>query len=133
MHALSHADAAEILGGSNQTATYIRNRCPTKGLKGCTPEEAWSKQKPDVSHFRVFGCKAYMHVPDQRRQKPDAKAKECVFLGIDESFQGYRLWDTESKRVVRSRDVTFSEISHFDLNHEGVRCNEQSKMSPSET
>ena len=39
-------------------ANYIVNCTPTKFLQGITPEEAWSKIKPDVSHFRVFGCEA---------------------------------------------------------------------------
>jgi transposase InsO family protein len=34
---------------------YIFNRTPTKALKNITPEEAWTKIKPDVSHFHVFG------------------------------------------------------------------------------
>ena len=37
-------------------ANYVVNRTPTKVLQGITPEEAWSKIKPDVSHFSVFGC-----------------------------------------------------------------------------
>ena len=35
---------------------YIVNHTPTKDLQGITPEETWSKIKPDVSHFCVFGC-----------------------------------------------------------------------------
>ena len=36
-------------------ANYIVNRTPAKVLQDITPKEAWSKIKPDVSHFRVFG------------------------------------------------------------------------------
>jgi hypothetical protein len=32
-------------------ANYIVNHTPTKALKNITPEEAWTKIKPDVSHF----------------------------------------------------------------------------------
>ena len=47
-------------------ANYIVNRTPTKFLQGITPEEAWSKIKPDVSHFRVFGCEAWAHILDEK-------------------------------------------------------------------
>ena len=46
-------------------ANYIVNRTPTKVLQGITLEEAWSKIKLDVSHFRVFGCEAWAHIPDE--------------------------------------------------------------------
>lgn len=37
------------------SASYILNRAGTKSVKGKTPEEAWSGNKPCVSHFRIFG------------------------------------------------------------------------------
>jgi IS30 family transposase len=36
-------------------AAYICNRSPTKALAGMTPHEAWTGEKPDMSHFREFG------------------------------------------------------------------------------
>jgi hypothetical protein len=50
-------------------AMYIKNRCPTKVLDSKTPQEAWSGRKPDVSHLKVFGYKAFAHVPDEKRTK----------------------------------------------------------------
>jgi hypothetical protein len=49
-------------------ANYIVNHTPTKALKNITPEEAWTKIKPDVSHFRVFGSIAWAHIPDEKRK-----------------------------------------------------------------
>ena len=46
---------------SISTATYLRNRCPTNALVGMTPYEAWTGDKPNVEHLRVFGCIAYAH------------------------------------------------------------------------
>ena len=37
------------------TATYLRNRSPTKAVKGKTPHEAYHGKKPDVGHLRVLG------------------------------------------------------------------------------
>jgi transposase InsO family protein len=46
------------------TAVHIYNRSPSQNLNWCTPIEIWNAgHVPDVSYFRVFGCKGYMHVP----------------------------------------------------------------------
>ena len=37
------------------TATYLRNRSPTKAVEGMTPLEARSGEKPSVTHLLVFG------------------------------------------------------------------------------
>jgi hypothetical protein len=39
-------------------ANYIVNHTPTKALQNIKLEEAWTKIKPDVSHFHVFGSVA---------------------------------------------------------------------------
>jgi deoxyhypusine synthase len=50
-------------------ANYIVNHTPTKALKSITPEESWTKIKPDVSHFRVFGDITWAHIPDEKRKE----------------------------------------------------------------
>jgi hypothetical protein len=47
---------------------YIVNRTPTKALKSITLKESWTKIKPDVSHFCVFGSIAWDHIPDEKRK-----------------------------------------------------------------
>ena len=64
------------------TAVHILNRCPTKSLKDKTPVEAWSGIKPSVSHFKIFGCICYAHVPAEKRTKLDQKVKNVSFLVI---------------------------------------------------
>jgi len=46
-----------------------------------TPKEKFTGKKPDVSHLRVFGCIAYVHVPDEKRSKLDPKVEKCIFIG----------------------------------------------------
>jgi len=43
-------------------STYLLNRCPTKQVKGKTPQEAWSGYTPNVARVRIFGCVAYAQV-----------------------------------------------------------------------
>lgn len=59
---------------------YVQNRSPTVAVENSTPEEAWSGIKPSVKHFRVFGCLAYVHVPDQQRKKNLLTRAKNVFL-----------------------------------------------------
>jgi hypothetical protein len=48
---------------------YIVKGTPTKDLRKTTLEEAWTKIKPDVSHFRVFGSEAWAHIHDEKRKE----------------------------------------------------------------
>ena len=93
------------------TANYIRNRSPTSCLKEKTPHECWYDEKPDVSHFKVFGCNAFVHVPDQKRSKLDKKSMHCIFVGYPFGCKGYKLYNPETKQMIRSRDVIFLENS----------------------
>jgi len=92
------------------SAAHIYNRTPSRMLKWRTPIETWSTgHVPDVSYFRVFGCKGYMHVPADKRRKLDAKAIEVTLVGYEPGSKGYRLWDKHTRSVKLSRDVTFDE------------------------
>ena len=44
------------------TAVYIINRTPTAAIHDMTPEERYTGRKPDISHLKIFGCIAYVHV-----------------------------------------------------------------------
>jgi hypothetical protein len=57
------------------------NRTPTTTIHGMTPEEKFTGKKPDVSHLRVFGCIAYVHILDEKRSKLEPKAEKCNFIG----------------------------------------------------
>ena len=92
-----------------KTAVYLINRSPSIPLGLDIPERAWKGCDPTYSHLRVFGCKAYMHVPKDQRSKLDSKTTPCVFVGYGDEEYGYRLYDPEKKKVVRSRDVVFFE------------------------
>ena len=92
------------------TAVHVSNRTPTRVLKWQTPYEVWnSGQIPDVSHFRIFGCRAYIHVPDDKCRKLDAKALEVTLVWYELGAKGYRLWDNHTHSVKLSWDVTFDE------------------------
>jgi hypothetical protein len=90
-------------------AIYIHNRCITSGDTTRTPDEIWSGKKPHINHLRVFGCDVYIHTLKKERSKLDPKSKKGIFVGYDESKQGYRVFDIELQKVIVSRDIIFNE------------------------
>ena len=90
-------------------AVYLSNRSPTRSVWGKTPQEAWSGRKPGISHLKVFGSIAHVHVPDERRTKLDDKSESFIFIGYDANSKGYKLYNPSNKRIVINRDVTFDE------------------------
>ena len=60
---------------------YLKNMSPTKSLNLQTPFEAFHGYKLEAGHLRVFGCKAFAHVPKDERSKLNAKSIKCIFIG----------------------------------------------------
>ncbi|CAL8169005.1 unnamed protein product [Prunus armeniaca] len=60
-------------------SVHVLNRSPTLAVKNITPQEAWNEVRPSVDHFRIFGCIAYAHVPDEKRTKLNDKSVKCLY------------------------------------------------------
>lgn len=89
-------------------AVYLTNRSPTAALITNTmPYELWYGHKPDVSRIRIFGSKAYSHIPKEKRSKLDSCTKVSYFVGYGGG--GYRLWN--GKRIFIPCDVVMEELS----------------------
>ena len=88
-------------------AVHVVNRSPRKLLEWRTPYEALTGRVPDVSHFRVFGCRAWVH--NNKGKKLDAKSIPMIFVGYESGSKAYHLWDPKSHRIVISSDVQFNE------------------------
>jgi len=56
---------------------YLLNRYPTKSVKNMATQEAWSGEKLDVEHLRVFGS-----IPEAKRKKRDHGEKR-IFISYD--------------------------------------------------
>jgi hypothetical protein len=62
---------------------YVQNKSPHNILKNMTPKEYFTRVKPEVGHFRIFGCQVYIHVPKEKRTNIDPSQEERVhFWGI---------------------------------------------------
>ena len=66
--------------------------------------------------LKIFSYEAFAHIDSKNRTKLEAKSKKCVSFGYGIDKFGYRLWDFENHKIVRSGDVVFNEIvSYKDL------------------
>ena len=57
---MCHADLPiSFWGYALEAAVYILNRVPSKSVSG-TPYEIWKGRKPNLNHFKIWGCPAYV-------------------------------------------------------------------------
>ncbi|KAE9565727.1 hypothetical protein PC116_g28540 [Phytophthora cactorum] len=108
---LEHAGLSKSYWGEAvMTATFLRNRCPTRAIThDKSPHQVWTGKKPLLANLKVFGCHAYVHVPKEKRSKFDSKSVRCRFVGYSEHEKAYRFEELESGRVLISRDAQFME------------------------
>jgi len=102
-------------GEAMLTACYILNRVLNKRTS-ITPHELWNKRKPNLSHFRVWGCRAIVRVSEPKKRKLGERGIECIFVGYAEHSKTYRFTVIEPNdsitvhTVTESRDAIFDEI-----------------------
>ena len=85
-----------------------RNRT-TSSVHGRTPFEVFTGEKPDLSHLRVFGAKAFMHVPKEIRKKMEPVSETGYFVGYEPDSKSYRVLPDKDGRIIVSRDVIVDE------------------------
>ena len=74
-----------------------------------TLEESFTGKKPEVSHFRIFGCLTYSHVPSEKRTKFEPTTERGIFVGYDETSNAFRIYLSSKRKVVVRREVRFEE------------------------
>ncbi|KAI4324009.1 hypothetical protein L6164_023577 [Bauhinia variegata] len=73
---LSHTKLPKAFWGeSMRTTVDLINLSPSVPLSGDIPERVWKGKDVSYKHLRVFGCKAFVHIPRDERFKLDAKSK----------------------------------------------------------
>uniref|UniRef100_A0AAV1VK26 Integrase catalytic domain-containing protein n=1 Tax=Peronospora matthiolae TaxID=2874970 RepID=A0AAV1VK26_9STRA len=97
-------------GEAVMTAMFLRNRCPTRAIhQDKSPYQVWTMKKPILANLKVFGCHAYVQVPQDKRAKFDSKSSLCRFLGYAEHQKSYRFEEVSTGAIKISRDATFME------------------------
>lgn len=95
---------AEAVHASAEIINMIPNSMNKK-----SPNDMWGNNKSDLNKLKIFGCKAMVWLPEQKRKKLDSKAFECIYLRYSSDAKAYRLYDTNKRKIVISRDVVFLE------------------------
>ena len=116
---------------ASNTAVYIQNRCPHSELNNKTPKEAFTRNKPNVSHLRIFGCPVYFHIPKEKRTKLEPSGKKGIFVGYSKSAKAYRIYVLGQRHIELSRDVIFEEDLAF-LTSKDIACDDSFQSNPLE-
>lgn len=90
------------------TAGYLSCRTYSRSV-GMTPYEAWHGEKPNLSHLREIGCRAFVLIQDKHVPKIYARSIECILIGYSPNAKAYRCYDPKLCRVVESFHVKFIE------------------------
>ncbi|THU77641.1 hypothetical protein K435DRAFT_561335, partial [Dendrothele bispora CBS 962.96] len=90
------------------TAAYLHARTTTKSLKGSTPYQLWNSKKPNLSHLREIGCKAFVLI-QQHNPKIRQRSIECVLVGYERNAKAYRCYHRSTRKVISSYHVRFIE------------------------
>lgn len=92
-----------------RTIVDLINFSPSDLLDCDIPSNVWIGKDISLGYLRVFGCRAFVHIPKNERSKLDSKAKWCICLGFGQEEFGYRLCDLVNNKIVWSKDIVFFE------------------------
>ena len=96
---------------------HIWNRCSTTSLASKIPYELWHRKIPNVSHLRVWGYTAYVHIQKDKRTGIGSQMEKCVFIGYPEGYKGWMFYNPTTKRTVISEQAEFDERYFPGLKH----------------
>lgn len=85
---------------------------------GLSPFEMIYKRRPQLNNIQEFGSPAYVLDTRPTRKKLQPKSKLMTLVGIDSLIDSYRLWDRETNKVVRSKNVFFPKATKMQGNND---------------
>jgi hypothetical protein len=62
-----------------------------------------------VSHFCIFGSRAWAYIPTDKRKDLEPQSVEFIFFGYLECVKGYIFLDSHTKKFILARSVNFEE------------------------
>ena len=77
------------------TACHASNRVYPHRLLKKTLYELITRKKPNISYFRVFGCKCFIY-KKKRHGKFESRCDEGFFLGYASNSKAYRVFNQTS-------------------------------------
>ena len=89
-------------------ACWLNNLLAHRRLGWRSPADVLFGTPVRADMIKPFGCAAFVKLPDGAN-KLGARASKCVLLGIDPQAKGWRVWDSQAKRVFVRWNVKFVE------------------------
>ncbi|WVZ60555.1 hypothetical protein U9M48_010561 [Paspalum notatum var. saurae] len=110
------------------TACHASNRVYLHRLLGKTPYELLIGRKPNISYFRVFGCKCFIY-KKKRLGKFEKRCDVGFFVGYASNSKAYHVFNQTTGMIEETCDVEFDEtdgsqgemFSHDDVDDEPLR------------
>ena len=102
------------------TACYASNRLFLQKFLGKTPYELLNGKKPDVSFFRVFGCKCYIYKKRQHLGKFQRRCDIGFLVGYSSKSKAYRVFNYATGLVEETYDMEFDESNGSQGAHENL-------------
>ena len=91
-------------------AIHIYNHTPIKHQNWMTPFEKLEHTKPDVTHFRIFGCDTYIFLPEEvRANKLNPKLGLMTFIGYPQGTKGWMFMRGPDNVIFIAAQALFNE------------------------
>jgi Reverse transcriptase (RNA-dependent DNA polymerase)/GAG-pre-integrase domain/gag-polypeptide of LTR copia-type len=96
-------------------AVSIHNVLPSKRL-GISPHQAFTGKVPNITGFRVFGCKVFARLPETQRNKLDPKSCLGIYMGPVEDGPGHKVlvYQPQAKRELKYAVHLFRDVVTFE-------------------
>ena len=102
------------------TVCYASNRLYLQKFLGKTSYELLNGKKPDISFFRVFGCKCYIYKKRQHLGKFQRRCDIGFLVGYSLKSKAYRVFNHATGLVEETYDVEFDESNGSQGAHENL-------------
>ena len=102
------------------TAYYASNRLFLQKFLSKTPYEMLNGKKPDISFFRVFGCKCYIYKKRQHLGKFQRSCDIGFLVGYSSKSKAYRVFNHATGLVQEIYNVEFDESNSSQGAHENL-------------
>jgi hypothetical protein len=98
-------------GEAIATAVHVSNSLFLRPVYNKMPYKLLTGNKPNVSYFRVFGCKCLIRNKKERLGKFESRSIEGIFVGYADNSHAYRYYNKSSRCVEVSCDMVFEEFN----------------------
>ena len=99
--------------------THILNATPSSSVSDTTSYAVWHGMKPDLSMYRVFGCRVHVNVLHKDHKNLEPHSIPCIFIEFSDGYKGWKVYNPVTKAVSVAQDVVFNESKFPGLSTKG--------------